>query len=229
MRDSRNVNSVGLVVVSLTLALVVLSGASLGQQCQVTGSTCFTNSNCCSGVCMQPAPGCHTELCPTAACLGTGRHFNIKTSDAVHFVTAVNGGGVGGPNSGPQSAAIHTDATTAGAWETFNCTTSNPNNTITFQVNDGNFITAVGGGGVGGPNANPSQLHTDATKAGPWEQFTIVSVGPNQCALKTSSGNFVTAVNGGGWGGSDTANKFPIHTNATKAGQWETFTLIPLN
>ncbi len=151
--------------VLLALMLVSVTAVSFAQ-CQSGGSTCYINSNCCSGMCAQPAPGCHTELCPTAQCLGNSGAVNFKTLNG-HFLTAVNDGGVGGPNSGAQSAAIHTDSTTIGPWETFTCAISLPG-TVTFQTTGGDFVTAVKGGGIGGPNANPYQLHTDATVAGPW-------------------------------------------------------------
>jgi len=44
---------------------------------------------------------------------------NILTSNGSNMLTAVNGGGLGGPNSGPGAVALHTDATGAGPWETF--------------------------------------------------------------------------------------------------------------
>jgi hypothetical protein len=223
MKHSAGTGSFLCSVVLLALGLVSVTSLSIAQ-CQSVGSTCFINSNCCSGMCAQPAPGCHTELCPTAQCLGNSATVNFRTLDG-HFLTAVNGGGVGGPNTGPQVAAIHTDATSIGPWETFTCAITLPGN-ITLETNDGHFVTAVGGGGIGGPNANPWQLHTDATAAGPWEQFTFVNVDNTHCALKTNDGHLVTAVNRGGWGSSDPANKFPIHTNATSAGSWETLTIV---
>jgi len=223
MRYSTGPSSFLCCVVSLALMLASTTDLSFAQ-CRSNTSECSINSDCCSGLCMQPSPGCHTQLCPTAQCLGNSGTVNLKTLNG-NFLTAVNGGGVGGPNFGPGLAAIHTDATTQQVAETFTCTTTLPN-TITFQTNDGHFITAVKGGGIGGANANPLQLHTDTTNAGPWEQFTIITDNDGQCALKTYDGHFVTAVNRGGWGDSDTANQFPIHTNAKTAGSWETFTIV---
>lgn len=181
------------------------------------GDTCIINSDCNSGLCMQPAPGCNTQLCPTAVCLGNTGHVTIQTLNG-QFVTAVNGGGLGGSD-----AAINTNRTSQLGWETFTCNLTRPNK-VTFQTSDGSFVTAVNGGGIGGPNADPYEIHTDATKAQSWEQFTITTDNTNHCALITADGHFVTAVNGGGWGNND-PNKFPIHTNASAAGVWETFTL----
>jgi len=202
----------------LVVSMIGLPRFAYAQACHVAYDVCYVNSDCCSGVCIQPPPGCSTTLCPTATCLkSTTVHF--QTADGQHFLTAVNGGGVGGPNSGPNSGPIHTDATTVGSWETFQCVGS-PSGFV-LQTTDGNFITAVRGGGIGGPNANPYQLHTDATVADSWETFTIVPIGGTQCAIQTLTGNFVTVVDGGG--DDDAANELPIHTNATTASDWEYF------
>jgi hypothetical protein len=40
-------------------------------------------------------------------------------------------------------------------------------------------------------------------------------------AIRTSNGNYVTAVNGGGMG--EAANALPLHTDAVKIGPWEQF------
>jgi hypothetical protein len=159
---------------------------------------------------------------------GDENAVTIQTVDG-HFLTAVNGGGVGGPNSGPDSAAIHTDAAypAPGPWETFTCVSLGKNR-LAFQTQSGSFLTAVNAGGMGGPNANPYQIHTDVppTRAvGPWEQFRLVRLEGSKCALQTKTGFWLTAVNGGGWG--EAANRFPIHTDARRVGPWETFTINP--
>jgi hypothetical protein len=101
-------------------------------------------------------------------------------------------------------------------------------------------VTAVNGGGIGGPNSNLPPIHTDAQIIGAWELFTIS--GPVGCAtqqqildvianpfttfcvnIQTLDGHFVTAQNGGGIGG---ANNVPVHTDAMQAGVWGGFQLI---
>ncbi len=86
-----------------------------------------------------------------------------------NFVTFVNEGGIGGSNSA--ASPLHTDAKWVKAWEKF---------TLEFQTNGKvaikcpngvNYLSAVNGGGVGGPNTTP--LHTDATWAKAWEMITI--------------------------------------------------------
>jgi hypothetical protein len=161
--------------------------------------------------------------------------FAIKTSDGKHYLTAVNGGGLGEPSG----VALNTNAQTASTWETLKIIIlsggpffDSPNTTFALQTSGGDYVTAVNGGGVGGPNNASSPIHTDATSVGAWEKFTfngsIVS-GPSgpylsPVTIQAPSGNYLTAVNGGGVGG---PNNVPIHTDATTAGSWETFSVVP--
>jgi hypothetical protein len=127
-----------------------------------------------------------------------------------------------GPNVGSHAVALHTDATTAGPWETFEITWIDPTHFGIKTVN-GNYVTAVNDGGIGGPNDNTSPVHTDATAAGPWERLLLnYDFSSARATFQTLNGQFLTAVNGGGFGG---PNNVPIHTDATVLGPWETFTL----
>ncbi len=144
-----------------------------------------------------------------------------------HFLTAVNGGGIGGPDSGPGQTALHTDATKIGAWEEFTLVWVNRNQCkFALNTSNNNFVTAINGGGIGGPNDRRSPVHSDATAIGEWEHFTIFRKTSNfRVTVRTSDGrHFLTAVNGGGLGG---PNDVPIHTDATSIGPWEEFTLVP--
>jgi hypothetical protein len=143
----------------------------------------------------------------------------IQTSNG-YVLTAVNGGGV----SPSESVALHTNATSIGAWEEFTCVALGPNR-LAFQTMTGNYVTAVNGGGLGDPNAITTPIHANATNASTWETFKIQWLAGGKCALQTSNGNYVTAVDGGGWGATDAADAYPIHTNATTIGAWETFTI----
>jgi hypothetical protein len=69
-------------------------------------------------------------------------------------------------------------------------------------------------------------MHTDATSPGVWETFTVewLNADFTSLALKTAGGNYVTAVNGGGFAGPNDATA-PIHTDATSIGPWERLTL----
>jgi len=161
---------------------------------------------------------------------------SILTSNGTNMLTAVNGGGLGGPDSGPGVVALHTDATSAAAWETFRLILQpgsppiGPGMRFALQTSSGvNYLTAVNGGGVGGPNDATCPIHTDATSAGAWEIFTLLvddSVNPPTVqimpftALPLTGGHYLTAVNGGGVGGPNTQ---PVHTDATSVGAWEQF------
>jgi hypothetical protein len=95
--------------------------------------------------------------------------FALQTARG-NFVTAVNAGGVGGPNN--ESAPLHTDATWYRAWEHFDIVHVNESQqTIGLRTITFNYLTAINGGGIGGPNESPSSLHTDAGQVRDWEIF----------------------------------------------------------
>jgi hypothetical protein len=147
----------------------------------------------------------------------------LKTNNG-HYLTMVNGGGLGGPNTGPGAVAMHTDATVAGPWERFQLEWVGGTSNFGLKTANGNYVTAVNGGGIGGPNDASSPVHTDATAVGPWEQLTINYDPLTQLAtIQTEDGHYLTAVNGGGFGG---PNNVPIHTDAVVLGPWETFSAV---
>ncbi|MDN3357874.1 hypothetical protein [Actinomadura sp. DC4] len=83
----------------------------------------------------------------------------------------------------------------------------------TFRTTNGNFLTAVDGGGHG-----TDGVRTTATTAGAFEQFTLVPAGDNiHFGFRTSNGHFLTAVGGGG------RNTDAIHADATTLSTWEEF------
>lgn len=101
-----------------------------------------------------------------------------------------------------------------GAYELFNVFKGSTDQ-VAFQTVNGNFITAVSGGG-----RITDVLHTDAVNVAAWEEFRIVTTGSSgafSLSIQTNSNNFLTAVGLGG----QTANA--IHSNATTIGTWETF------
>lgn len=148
--------------------------------------------------------------------------ITLKTQKG-HSVTVVNGGGLGGPNTSPRAVALHTDATTPGPWETFQLQWLD-GMWCTLQTENGHYLTAVNGGGIGGPNDSTCPVHTDATWSLGWEQLTLNYDAVTKTAtLQTPDGHFLTAVNGGGIGGPDSA---PFHTDATAVGPWEKFQAV---
>jgi hypothetical protein len=89
-----------------------------------------------------------------------------------------------------------------------------------FQTYNGRYVTAVGGGG-----RTTDVLHTDATRIGSWEKFTLIDSGegsPIRYGFKTYRGYYLTAVGGGG------RTTDVIHSNATNLLGWEKFTLVGL-
>ena len=86
--------------------------------------------------------------------------------------------------------------------------------TCTIQTFDGHFLTAVDGGGH-----TTNAIQSDRTVASTWEKFQLVPAGDSiHVGLRTSNGNYLTAVGGGGQ-----ANADAIHTDATVLSTWEEF------
>lgn len=96
--------------------------------------------------------------------------FALKTMKGT-YVSAVNGGGIGGANDG--STPFHTDADHLDQDEVF-MVDFDPSGKVTLRTRKGYYVGAANGGGRGGPNTAP--VHADATAIGPWETFTVVSV-----------------------------------------------------
>jgi hypothetical protein len=154
--------------------------------------------------------------------------YGIQTNNH-HYLTAVNGGGLETVTSGWPPAVLNSNATKRGPDETFTwvwveAQDNFSRGSFALQTANGNYVTAVNGGGVGGSNEGSSPFHTDATHYSTWEHFVIVPVDEKllNIALQTASGNYVTAVNGGGIGG---PNESPsvLHTDAISVRAWEIF------
>ncbi len=147
------------------------------------------------------------------------------------YVTAVDGGdNMYQPNCGLRQIALHENATSIGLRETFTMVSVPNTPYYAFQTIKGYYITAVNGGGMGGPNGRKgySQLHTNGWLAiGPWQKFTLIQIeprDPSKVAIQTPDGHhYITAANGGGCG---TSNTVPFHTNAKSIGRWEEFRII---
>ncbi len=92
-----------------------------------------------------------------------------------------------------RSGPIRTDATSVGPNELFEVIWANDDDMYTFSLllPDGNFLSVVGGGGVGGPNDGSCPIHSDAG-ASSWEEFELVAVGElfqSQFAIKSKHTN----------------------------------------
>jgi hypothetical protein len=149
----------------------------------------------------------------------------IQTQNG-HLLTAAKGGGLGERNSAPEGVALCTGADAVGPFEEFTIVwIDQPAGIFALRTYDGHFVTAVHGGGVGGPDDDNSPVHTDAEASGVWEQFTIAVLADDaHVSIQTSDQkHFLSAVKGGGVGGGDNQ---PIRTDATTLGPAETFKLI---
>lgn len=164
--------------------------------------------------------------------------FAIQTFLKETFLTAVGGGG-------RTADAVATDAKEVGAWEMFNLwvyptrvhTHENPEGFIQYaiQTKNGNYITVVGGGG-----RSADVLHTDAVQARAWERFGLIHQSPEWSlrsiypsnydtrrdspwyyAIPASTGNYLTALGGGGHNADSS-----INSDATQIASWELFRLI---
>jgi hypothetical protein len=136
------------------------------------------------------------------------------------YLTVVGGGG-------RTTDAIHTDATQIGSWEKFRLLGGaryGPSaGEYAIQTVNGNYLTAVNGGGLSGPGVLPGGqttdvIHTDATQIGSWEEFRFGHDPEGwRNTIQTVDGHFLTAVGGGG------KTTDPIHTDAVKVDFWEYF------
>jgi hypothetical protein len=129
-----------------------------------------------------------------------------------HYLTAVGGGG-------RTTDTIETNRTSPSTWETFTLMPSPAGGGEAIRTSNGDFVSAISGGG-----RTSDVIETNRTQASTWETFTLVpltGVGPNFYAIRTLTGNYLTAVNSGGIGSAFEA----IHSNATQIGTWEEFYL----
>ena len=139
------------------------------------------------------------------------RSATLRTVVGGMYVVADNGGG----------GAVNANRATASSWETFTLTDLNGGDLvsgdfISLATNDGHFVSAENGGG--------SVIDAIRTAALDWETFRVVKVGGtgtinsgDQVALQTKlSGQYVSAVNGGGGG---------VTADRAAASSWESFVL----
>jgi hypothetical protein len=149
-----------------------------------------------------------------------GGTFTMKTYDG-HYLTALGGGG-------KATDAFHTDATKASSWEYFyflKCGDLGSGYQYAIRpTGTGNipgkgdfvsYLTALGGGG------RTSQAMTAFSGLQAGSRFKLIKQNDGTYALQTSSGNYVTAVNGGGLASGDN-----LHTDARQVQAWEKFKIV---
>ncbi|SLM49183.1 conserved exported protein of unknown function [Nitrospira japonica] len=146
--------------------------------------------------------------------------YTMKTYDG-HFLTALGGGG-------KANDAFHTDATKASTWEYYyflKCGdlgsgyqyAIRPTGTgmVPGKGDFVSYLTALGGGG------RTSQAMTAFSGLQVGSRFKLIKQNDGTYALQTSSGNYVTAVNGGGLASGDN-----LHTDAHQVQAWEKFKIV---
>ena len=93
-------------------------------------------------------------------------------------------------------------------------------NTCSIQTSGGFYVTAVSGGG-----RITDVMHTNATRVGSWEKFTLVYTGDGlHYGLRTVFGYYLTAVNSGGLTTATTPDV--LHSDATNLLNWEKFSFV---
>jgi hypothetical protein len=140
-------------------------------------------------------------------------------TDGSFLLSALNGGGDINEDAIQTQfkyavGSAKTPPSVLGTTELFNLWRSSTGQ-IAFQTANGNFITAVDGGGL-----TANVIHTDAVDISTWEEFQILptgSLGELAVAIQTHTGNFLTAVGLGG----KTTNA--LHSDAIAVNTWETF------
>ena len=138
--------------------------------------------------------------------------FLIRCYRGGNFVTAKDGGH-------HSIDALMSNATTPGANEVF--TIDDSNNFKVFFFTAGNFILSARGGGGTGESNDDQTFQTERIELAPDALFALNGAAQDGTfSIQTETGNFVTAVGGGGH-----ATR-AFHTDATKASTWEKFYLL---
>jgi len=142
--------------------------------------------------------------------------FAIRTMVKDTYLTARDGGR-------HSIDAVITAATTPGPNEKFRLSKIASTNYTTIQTLQAYYVSAVGGGGLGGNVEANRVLQTERTATSFADDALFRLIGPSQngtTAIVTFNDHFLTALGGGG----KTSNAF--HTDATEASSWERFRFL---
>jgi hypothetical protein len=136
--------------------------------------------------------------------------FSIHTRLRDTYLTARDGGG-------RATDAIITTATTPAFFEKFKLETFQPD-FVLLTAPGGQFVTALGQGGVGGGSDDTKTLQTQSTFLADDVLFRFDTVSDTGLqTIETYGGYFLTALGGGG------KSTRAFHTDATVASTWEHF------
>ncbi len=139
--------------------------------------------------------------------------FAIRTGLKNTFLTARDGGR-------HSIDAVITAATAIGANEKFKLTSFQPDFT-TIQTLLGFYVSAVGGGGLGGSHDPTQILQTERTAVADDALFRLIGpYGDGSFYIRTLNDHFLTALGGGG------KTTAAFHTDATTPSTWEVFRVV---
>jgi hypothetical protein len=129
------------------------------------------------------------------------------------YVEAAGGGG-------RSSEVMYTDSRGIGPFNKFRLSPiGGPSGSMVLQTINGWYVTAELSGGLSGADT-PDVLHTNATRVGSWEKFTLVPQVDGSVAIRVADGHYLTARLGGG------QQTYVFNTNATRVDSWEKFRLV---
>jgi len=117
--------------------------------------------------------------------LGSGFQYFIVPIDTQQAIAAKNGGGLT-----QNTLQLYGQNGVHLSWARFNLILQ-PNGSHAIQTVNGNYLTAVNGGGLDYGTTQTDNIHTDATVAKAWEQFTFVDRGDSTYCIQTVSGYFL--------------------------------------
>jgi hypothetical protein len=112
--------------------------------------------------------------------LGSNWRYSIWVPYNGTLLQAMGGGG-------RIKDALHATEPPTGNWGKFTLIRQG-DGSYAIQTANGNFITAVGGGGLSSGPPNSDNLHTDATQIQAWEKFRFVDMGDCTYAIQTVNG-----------------------------------------
>lgn len=123
--------------------------------------------------------------------LGDGYQYAIRPAgtgyvpgqgDNPRFISATDGGG----------RIINAMTSSTSVWNNEIFTVlKQPDGTYALRTRTGNFVTAVGDGGLAHPTSTSDTLHTDATQIQAWERFNIEERSPGLYGIQTGSGFWI--------------------------------------
>jgi hypothetical protein len=112
--------------------------------------------------------------------IGSNLHYSIWVPYNGTLLQAVQGGG-------RISDALHAFESPTTNWGLFTLIRQG-DGSYAIRTANGNYITAVGGGGLSSGTPQSDNLHTDATQIQPWERFRFVDRGDCTYSIQTVNG-----------------------------------------